>query len=97
MSGPSKTKQATEEYVYRIVGNSESRLEERIGTVESRLESKIDNLEQVQNRRFDTVMVTLDKILVMFRKFDDEQTVSNHQIRRNTDRIEKLEQKILPS
>ena len=58
---------------------------------------KINNLEKKQEDRFDKVMTALLNIASKFNKFDEEEIVLKHQIRRNTDRIEVLESKVLPS
>ncbi|CAN5278685.1 hypothetical protein BH10PAT1_BH10PAT1_7030 [soil metagenome] len=74
---------ATEEFVYRIVNESEDRLTKKA----EKFESKMD-------KRFDMVMNTLDKVLKYFKKFDEEHTVLTETSSRNTRRIEKLEKRV---
>ena len=51
----------TEDLVYRVVGDSEKRIEGRLDDIDQKLDSK-----------FDRVMTQLDSIAGQFRRFDDE-------------------------
>ena len=55
------------------------------------IDDKFDELEEKGGRRHNSVMDTLDKILKMFKKFDEEQVVLSHRVSNHEDRISKLE------
>lgn len=83
MVKPSKSKYATESFVYGVVNRSEDRLEKRI----DKLEIKMEN-------RFDKVMTSLVDIAGEFKKFDEEQVILAGRQRNHEDKIEKLEKEV---
>ncbi len=83
MTRPSRTKFATEDFVWRVVNGSEGRLDKRI-----------DGLENKMDKRFDKAMTVLDSIAGQFKKFDEERLLLSDHSRDHGDRIEKLEKKV---
>jgi hypothetical protein len=104
MRTPSKTKVATEEFVASAVVDTEGVLNKRIDQAEGvlngrmdQLEKAIEDLDKKQDKRFNMVMNTLDKILKVFVKSDEENTVYRHRTMDNTERIEKIEKEVFAS
>ena len=83
MTTLSKTKYATENFVWAVVNDLEKKIEKRF-----------DNAETKAERRFDKVMTALVDISGKFKKFDEEQTIHSHRIKTHSDQIEKLERAV---
>lgn len=58
------------------------------------LDGKFDKLGFKMEKRFDKVMTHLDKLIGLFKKTDEEQTILSAHSKSHTDRIEKLEKKV---
>lgn len=71
---------ATEAFVYRVVNDSEKRLDKRIDKVEVNLGKKIDR-----------VLTHLDGIAGQFKKFDEEQTMLSSRVAIHSKQIKKLQ------
>ncbi|MEK7472996.1 MAG: hypothetical protein AAB625_03075 [Patescibacteria group bacterium] len=80
MTKSSKTSVATENFVYRVVGDSEKRLEK-----------KFDQAEVLAEKRFDKMMTQLDSIAGLVKKFDEEETMQSGRIKIHSDQIEELQ------
>lgn len=84
MANPSKTKVATEDFVYktvyRVMGDSESRINKRF-----------DKVEELAEKRFNKMMDQLDSIAGLVKKFDEEQTMQSGRIAIHSDEIKELQ------
>ncbi len=84
MATPSKTKIATEDFVFktvhRIVGDSESRVEKRF-----------EQAETLAEKRFSKLMEQMDSLAGQFKKFDEERELMSDKIKGHTDQIEEIE------
>lgn len=86
MTIPSKQKVATEDFVYRVVANTEKRLEKRF-----------DTAEELAEKRFNKMMTQLDSLAGQFKKFDEEQTMQSGRIKIHSDQIEELQNAVFPN
>lgn len=87
MSIPSKTKVATEDFVYKTVYRV-------VGDSESRINKKFDKVEELAEKRFDKMMNQLDSIAGLVKKFNEEETMQSGRIAIHSDQIRKLQNAI---
>jgi hypothetical protein len=80
MIKPSKTKYATENFVWGVVNN-----------LEEKVEKGFDKVDKKAEKRYNKMMTQLVDIAGQFKKFGEEQTILSVHSRNHTDRIEKLE------
>ncbi len=80
MAIPSKTKVATEDFVYRVVGDSEKRIEKRF-----------DKVEELAEKRFNKMMEQLDSTAGLVKKFDEEETMQSGRIAIHSEEIKELQ------
>lgn len=71
---------ASETFVYRVVNDSEHRLDKRLNEIEGKNEERYNNL-----------MNNLDAIITLFKKFDAEGTIMADKVIKHESRISKLE------
>ncbi len=84
MSTPSKIKVATEDFVYKTVYRV-------TGDTESRINKRFDKAETLAEKRFSKLMDQMDSLAGQFKKFDEEQTMQSARIKTHTDQIEELQ------
>ncbi|MEK7168695.1 MAG: hypothetical protein AAB778_01670 [Patescibacteria group bacterium] len=84
MTTPSKTKVATEDFVYKTVYRI-------VGDSESRINKKFDKVEELAEKRFDKMMNQLDSIAGLVKKFNEEETMQSGMIAIHSDQIRKLQ------
>lgn len=58
------------------------------------LQQEFDKFEAKMDKKFNKVMESLDKLMGVFKKVDEEQTVSTYQIATNADKLEEHEGRI---
>lgn len=75
-----KSKVASEDFVYRVVFDSEKRLEKRF-----------DKAEQLAEKRFSRLMEQMDSLAGQFKKFEVERELMSDKIREHSDQIEDLQ------
>ena len=84
MATPSKTKITTEDFVYkavyRVVGDSEKRIEKRF-----------DKVEELAEKRFNKMMEQLDSTAGLVKKFDEEETMQSGRIAIHSEEIKELQ------
>lgn len=80
MAIPSKTKVATEDFVYRVTNNLEKRVDDRF-----------DKAEDLAEKRFNKLMEQMDSLAGQFKKFDEEQTLQSGRIAIHSDEIKELQ------
>lgn len=80
MTTPSKTKVATENFVYQVVGDSERRIEKHF-----------DKAEILAEKRFNKMMDQMDSLAGQFKKFDEERELMSDKLREHTDQIEDIQ------
>lgn len=81
-----KLKVASEDFVYRVVSDSEKRLGKRF-----------DNAEDLAEKRFNKLMEQMDSLAGQFKKFDEEQTIQSGRIKIHSDQIEELQNAVFPN
>lgn len=80
-----------------FVGEKFDKVEGRLDRVELRLdkvEIKIDNLDKKLDKKFDTALTGIDKILQFSEAQKQENIVGAYQIRRHTDTLDDHEKRI---
>jgi hypothetical protein len=80
MTKTKPSKVATENFIWRVVSESEERISKRF-----------DEVEVKSEERYDKMMEHLVDIAGKFKKFDEAQTILSGRVYNHEDRIEKLE------
>ena len=90
MSTPSKTKIATEDFVYKTVFRV-------TGDTESRINKRFDKVEELAEKRFNKMMEQLDSIAGLVKKFAvvdtifEEETMQSGRIAIHSEEIKELQ------
>lgn len=84
MTTSSKTKVATEDFVYKTVYRV-------VGDSEKRIDNRFDEAEELAEKRFNKIITQLDSIAGLVKKFDEEETMQSGRIATHSDQIEELQ------
>lgn len=86
----SKTKLASEDFVYKTVYRV-------VGDSESRINRMFDKAEELSEKRYNKMMEQLDSIAGLVKKFDEEETMQSGRIAIHSEEIKELQYAVFPN